>query len=69
MGCVLHSKTVVVDIIVKWLKCRAYDQHGRGSKPTLTILLCCWKRYFTALSPAWWSWQAIINYSHFSIKL
>ena len=22
-----------------------------------------------ALSPAWWSWQAVLNYIHISIKL
>ena len=27
------------------------------------------KRYFMALSPAWWSWQAVLNFSHISIKL
>ena len=45
------------------------DQHGLGSKPTRAILLCPWERHFTALSPAWWSWQAVLNYSHISIKL
>ena len=54
--------------MVEWLKRRAYDQHGLSSKPTRTILLCPWERYFRALSPAWWSWQAVLNYSHISIK-
>ena len=45
------------------------DQHGLSSKPTRAILLCPWERHFTALSPAWWSWQAVLNYSHISIKL
>ena len=40
-----------------------------GSKPTRVILLCPWDRHFTALSPAWWSWQAVLSYSHTSIKL
>ena len=53
----------------EWLKHRTYDQHGLGSKPTGTILLCPWERHFTALSPAWWSWQAVLNYSHISTKL
>ena len=48
---------------------RTRDQHGNGSKPTRAILLCTWERHFTALSPAWWSWQAVLNYSHISIKL
>ena len=26
--------------VVEWLKCRARDQHGLGSKPTRAILLC-----------------------------
>ena len=55
--------------VVEWLKRRARDQHGLGSKPTRAILLCPWEKHFTALSPAWWSWQAILNYSHISIKL
>ena len=55
--------------MVEWLKRWAHDQHSLGSKPTHTILLCPWERQFTALSPAWWSWQAVLNYSHISIKL
>ena len=54
---------------VEWLERRVYDQHGLGSKPTHAILLCPWERHFTALSPAWWSWQAVLNYSYISIKL
>ena len=49
--------------VVEWLKHRADDQHGLGLKPTCAILLCPWERHFTALSPAWWSWQAVLNYS------
>ena len=56
-----------VSSVVEWLKRR--DQHGLGSKPTRAILLCPWERHFTALSPAWWSWQTALNYSHISIKL
>ena len=55
--------------MVEWLKRRARDQQGLSSKPTRAILLCHWERHFTALSPAWWSWQAVLNYSHISIKL
>ena len=55
--------------MVEWLRRRAYDQHGLGSKPTRTILLRPWERHFTALSPAWWSWQAVLNHSHISINL
>ena len=55
--------------MVEWLKHQAYDQHGLSSKPTCAILLCPWERHFTALSPAWWSWKAVLNYSHISIKL
>ena len=55
--------------MVEWLKRRARDQHGLGSKPTRAIQLCPWERHFTPLSPAWWSWQAVLNYSHISIKL
>ena len=58
-----------VGSVVEWLEHRARDQNGLGSKPTRAILLCRWERHFTALSPAWWSWQAVLNYSHISIKL
>ena len=58
-----------VGSVVEWLKRRTRDQHDLGSKPTLAILLCSWERHFTAHSPAWWSWQAVLNYSHISIKL
>ena len=40
-----------------------------GSKLTRAILLCSWERHFTALSSAWWSWQAVLNFNHISIKL
>ena len=59
----------MVSSVVEWLKHQAYDQHDLSSKPTHTILLCPWERHFTAHSPAWWSWQAVLNHSHISIKL
>ena len=59
----------MVGIMVEWLKYQADDQYGLDSKPTCTILLCPWERHFMALSPAWWSWQAVLNYSNISIKL
>ena len=55
--------------MVEWLKGQARDQHGLGSKPTHAILLCPWERHFMAHFLAWWSWQAVLNYSHISIKL
>ena len=51
------------------VKAPSRDQHGHGLKPTRAVLLCPWERHFTAYSPAWWSWQAVLNYSHISIKL
>ena len=60
---------LIVGSVVEWLKRQAHDQHGLASKPTHAILLCPWERHFMALSPAWWSCQAILNYSHTSIKL
>ena len=60
-------------LLWKWQLCqqrgRARDQHGLGLKPIRAILLCPRERHFTAHSPAWWSWQAVLNYSHISIKL
>ena len=61
-----HSK---VGSVVEWLKHRTDEQQGLGSKPTCAILLCTWERHFTALSPAWWSWQAVLNYSNTFSKL
>ena len=58
-----------VGSVVEWLKHQACDQHGLSSKLTHVILLCPWERHFTAHSPAWWSWQAVLNYGHISIKL
>ena len=54
--------------MVEWLKHHAYDQHCLGLKPSCTILLGK-KSAFTAHSPAWWSWQALLNLNHISIKL
>ena len=59
----------IVGSMVEWLKHRVDDQHGLGSKTHFAILLRSWERHFTALSPARWSWQAVLNYSHISIKL
>ena len=53
---------------VEWLERRAYDQHGLGLKPTRAILLCPWERHFTALFPAWWSWQAVLNFNQILFK-
>ena len=58
-----------VGSVVEWLKCQTRDQHGLSSKPTRTILLCLWERHFMAHSPAWWSRQAVLNYSHICTKL
>ena len=60
---------IIVGSVVEWLKGRARDEHGLGSKPTRAILLCPWERHFTTHSFAWWSWQAVLNYTHISIKL
>ena len=59
----------VVGSVVEWLKRRAHNQNGLGSKLTRAILLCPWERHFTPLSPAWWSWQAVLNFNYVSIKL
>ena len=40
------------------------DQHGFASKATHPILLCSGKRHFIALSPAWQSWQVVLNFNH-----
>ena len=58
-----------VDSVIEWLDHSAYDQHGISSKLTHAILLCPWERHFTALFPACWSWETVLNYSHISIKL
>ena len=51
---VTQNMAMELKSIVKWLKCQARDQHDLGF----------WEWRFTALSPAWWSWQAFLNYSH-----
>ena len=56
----LQGRSIVLDLSLKSnnlgqkerLKRRDCDRHGLGSKPTHAILLCLWKRHFTALSPA-----------------
>ena len=57
-----------VGSVVEWLKRPAYDKHGLGLKLTRAILLSSWEIHFTALSPAWWCWQIVLNYNHISIK-
>ena len=63
------NNNYVIGSMVEWLNQWACDQHCLGSKPTCAILLCAWKRHFMAYSPAWWSWQAVLNYSHIFINL
>ena len=55
--------------VVEWLRHHDCDLTWSWFKTTCTILLCPWKRDFTVLFSAWWSWQAVLNYSHISIKL
>ena len=62
-------KIRIVGSVIEWLKHRTDDQHGLGLKPTCAILLCPWEKHITVLSPAWWSWQAVLNYNNISSKL
>ena len=47
--------------MVEWLERRDCDRHGHDSEPIRAIFLCPWERHLTALSRAWWSWQAVLN--------
>ena len=61
--------TIIVGSVVEWLKRWAREQNSLSSKPTHAIRLCPWERHFMGHSPAWWSWQAVLTYSHISIEL
>ena len=37
-------------------------------RPTCAILLCPWERHLMTPYFAWWSWHAVLNFSHISIK-
>ena len=72
--CKTTLSILIFKLIACWQHSRvakacAYDQHCLGSKPTHANLLCPWERNFLAIFPAWWSWQAVLNYNHISIKL
>ena len=46
-----HKQNIFfVSSAVEWLKYRAGDQYGMGSKSTGAFLWCLWERHFTALS-------------------
>ena len=45
-----------------------FDRHGLGSNPAEVMLLCPWERHFAIISSAWRFQQAVLNYSHISIK-
>ena len=71
IGFLMHAwmqQVKVVGSVVEWLKRRAHDQHRLSSKLTRAILLCPWEKHFTPLSPTWWSWKAVLNFNHISIK-
>ena len=55
--------------MVKWLERRDCDRYGLDLKPIRAILLRPWERHFTALCPAWWSRQVVLNFSYISILL
>ena len=59
--CEISTEIAFIGSVDEWLKRRDCDEHGLGSKPTRAILLCPWKRHVIALSPALWSWQAVLN--------
>ena len=61
-------EAVVHDKRGRAVKHRVCDWYGLCSKPTRAILLCPWKRHFTALSSAWWSWQSILNFHQYLYK-
>ena len=60
---------LVIANVVEWLECQNCNQHGLNSKPIHIILLYFWERHFMAHFLAWWSWQAVLNFSHIFIKL
>ena len=63
------TKSLTENSVVVLLEHRDCDREDSGSKHSRAILLCPWER-LTALSPAlWWSWQAVLNFSHISIQL
>ena len=59
---------MIVGSVVEWLERRDCERLSLGSKPNRAILLCTWKRHFTALSPAWLSWQAVLSFSRVFMK-
>ena len=56
-----HGRVVRACNMVECLECRDCDLHGPSSKPTRAILLSPWERHLTALYPAWWPWQEVLN--------
>ena len=48
-------------IVVERLERQECGQLGVCSKPTCAILLYPWKKHFTAIPFAWWSWKAVLN--------
>ena len=60
---------LAIDSVVEWLRRRAHDQHGLGSKTTRAILLCRWERHFTALFPCLVVLASSSKLSRISIKL
>ena len=63
------KQTKVVGSMVEWLEHQDCGRHSPSSKPTCAILLCPWERHLTALSPAWWPWQAVLNQNLITNKL
>ena len=64
----MSNKHDIVDSTIEWLEHLDCNRHGPDSKPTRAILLCPWERHFTALFLAWYSWQAVLSFTHISMN-
>ena len=53
--------------MLEWSERRNYDLHGLDSKLLRAIQSYPWERHL-GFFPVWWSWQAVLNFSHIPIK-
>ena len=59
-------KVKLVGSVVQCFKRRDCDRHSLGSKRSSCHSIVSLEKTLYGTSPAWWSCQAVLNYSHIS---
>ena len=65
--CLYHYFLIVLNFLDSHHFTSLHITHHAFFGFTLCMYIYNWERHLTALPPAWWSWQAVLNFSHISM--